>query len=138
MNQILARWNALPPDEAATEILSCCGSRAWAANLAARRPFADEQTLFTAADDCWRFFRQSENHLVAAAIELIGQRLARIEEHGVRAQLLTSLSHRLVYGFCEVRFDTHLVALRHPITPRERTFTHHLNHDTHVTKMRTH
>jgi len=30
LNQILARWNALPPEEAATEILSCCGSRAWA------------------------------------------------------------------------------------------------------------
>lgn len=54
MNQILARWNALPPGEAATEILSCCGSRAWAANLAARRPFANEQTLFATADDCWQ------------------------------------------------------------------------------------
>jgi 2-oxo-4-hydroxy-4-carboxy-5-ureidoimidazoline decarboxylase len=54
LNQILARWNTLPSDEAATEILSCCGSRTWAANLAARRPFAEEQTLFTAADDCWQ------------------------------------------------------------------------------------
>ena len=54
MNQILARWNALSPEEAATEILSCCGSRAWAAHLAARRPFPDDQTLFTAADDCWQ------------------------------------------------------------------------------------
>jgi 2-oxo-4-hydroxy-4-carboxy-5-ureidoimidazoline decarboxylase len=54
LNRVLSHWNALPPDEAATEILSCCGSRAWAANLAARRPFADEQTLFTAADDCWQ------------------------------------------------------------------------------------
>jgi 2-oxo-4-hydroxy-4-carboxy-5-ureidoimidazoline decarboxylase len=54
LNQILAHWNALPPEEAATEILSCCGSRAWAACLTGRRPFADEQTLFTAADDCWQ------------------------------------------------------------------------------------
>ena len=53
MSQILAHWNALAPDEAATEILSCCGSRAWAACLAGMRPFADEQTLFAAADECW-------------------------------------------------------------------------------------
>lgn len=54
MNQVLQQWNALPPSEAAAEILSCCGSRAWAANLAARRPLANEQALFTAADDCWQ------------------------------------------------------------------------------------
>ena len=54
MNRVLEYWNALQPGEAATEILSCCGSRAWAVNLAARRPFADEQTLFIAADDCWQ------------------------------------------------------------------------------------
>jgi 2-oxo-4-hydroxy-4-carboxy-5-ureidoimidazoline decarboxylase len=60
LNQILARWHALPPEEAATEILSCCGSRAWAANLAARRPFADEQTLFAAADDCWQNLPQAD------------------------------------------------------------------------------
>jgi 2-oxo-4-hydroxy-4-carboxy-5-ureidoimidazoline decarboxylase len=54
LNRVLAHWNALPPDEAATEILSCCGSRAWAACLAGKRPFAAEQTLFAAADDCWQ------------------------------------------------------------------------------------
>jgi 2-oxo-4-hydroxy-4-carboxy-5-ureidoimidazoline decarboxylase len=53
LNRVLADWNALPPDEAAIEILSCCGSRAWAANLAALRPFADEQTLFATAAECW-------------------------------------------------------------------------------------
>jgi 2-oxo-4-hydroxy-4-carboxy-5-ureidoimidazoline decarboxylase len=54
LNQVLARWNALPSEEAAAEILSCCGSRAWAATLAARRPFANQQSLFEAADDCWQ------------------------------------------------------------------------------------
>ncbi len=54
MKQVLARWNALPSGEAAVEILSCCGSRAWAANMAARRPFADQQNLFQAADECWQ------------------------------------------------------------------------------------
>ena len=54
MNQVLARWNDMPQEEAAKEILSCCGSRAWAAKLAALRSFADEQSLFEAADRCWQ------------------------------------------------------------------------------------
>ena len=60
MNPILERWQALPPDEAAQEILSCCGSRAWAANLDARRPFTDEQSLFAAADDCWNTLPEAD------------------------------------------------------------------------------
>ena len=36
VNTVLARWNALPPGEAADEILSCCGARAWAEQLAPR------------------------------------------------------------------------------------------------------
>lgn len=48
------RWNALRSGEAAAEILSCCGSRAWASALAAGRPFVDEQNLFEAADECWQ------------------------------------------------------------------------------------
>jgi 2-oxo-4-hydroxy-4-carboxy-5-ureidoimidazoline decarboxylase len=54
LNQVLARWNDMPQEEAAKEILSCCGSRAWAAELAGLRPFADEQSLFEAADRSWR------------------------------------------------------------------------------------
>jgi 2-oxo-4-hydroxy-4-carboxy-5-ureidoimidazoline decarboxylase len=54
LNRILAHWHALPPEEAAAQILSCCGSPAWAAKLTARRPFADEENLFAAADDCWQ------------------------------------------------------------------------------------
>jgi 2-oxo-4-hydroxy-4-carboxy-5-ureidoimidazoline decarboxylase len=54
LNPALARWHALPPDEAATEILSCCGSHAWAARLVAMRPFRDQQSLFAAADHCWQ------------------------------------------------------------------------------------
>ena len=53
MSAILARWNNLSNDNAATEILPCCGSRAWARELAARRPFHDETALKTAADDIW-------------------------------------------------------------------------------------
>jgi 2-oxo-4-hydroxy-4-carboxy-5-ureidoimidazoline decarboxylase len=54
LNPVLARWHTLPPDEAATEILSCCGSHGWATKLVAMRPFRDQQSLFAAADHCWQ------------------------------------------------------------------------------------
>jgi OHCU decarboxylase len=60
VNTVLARWNALPLDEAANEILSCCGSRAWAAELAAKRPFSDKQHLFAAADHSWQHLPEAD------------------------------------------------------------------------------
>ena len=50
---VLPRWNTLDADTAAREILPCCGSRAWANALAARRPFAGAQQLFAASDQVW-------------------------------------------------------------------------------------
>jgi 2-oxo-4-hydroxy-4-carboxy-5-ureidoimidazoline decarboxylase len=49
----LPRWNALAAVAAAREILPCCGSRAWANALAARRPFAEAAQLFAASDEVW-------------------------------------------------------------------------------------
>ena len=54
MNEALARWNAIPRAEAAKEILSCCGSEAWADQMAARRPIRNEATLLAACDEVWR------------------------------------------------------------------------------------
>ena len=54
MSEVLARWNALPLEEAAREILPCCGSNAWAAAMAARRPLPDEFALLAASDGIWR------------------------------------------------------------------------------------
>ena len=39
---------ALQPDKAAEEILPCCGSKAWALEMAARRPLLDESALLAA------------------------------------------------------------------------------------------
>jgi OHCU decarboxylase len=49
----LARWNQLPSDEAAADIIDCCGSWAWSRELAAGRPFADELSLIAASDEIW-------------------------------------------------------------------------------------
>jgi 2-oxo-4-hydroxy-4-carboxy-5-ureidoimidazoline decarboxylase len=52
-NVILEWWNALDAVEAAREVLPCCGSQAWAASLAAQRPFADAAALLNAASEVW-------------------------------------------------------------------------------------
>jgi 2-oxo-4-hydroxy-4-carboxy-5-ureidoimidazoline decarboxylase len=50
---VLAQWNRLPLEEAAKQILPCCGSQAWAMKMAARRPFPDVTTLLAASDETW-------------------------------------------------------------------------------------
>ena len=53
MNGVLARWNSLPMPDAVQETLPCCGSKAWADGLAARRPFPDVTSLLAASDETW-------------------------------------------------------------------------------------
>jgi len=53
MNKVLARWNSLDPADAAREALPCCGSQAWAATLASRRPIADEASLVEISSSVW-------------------------------------------------------------------------------------
>jgi OHCU decarboxylase len=50
----LVRLNALPPREAETALLSCCGSSEWARRLAAARPFRSEEELAETSDRIWR------------------------------------------------------------------------------------
>lgn len=60
MNQVLASWNVMTLDEAAEEILPCCGSKAWALEMSARRPIRDENALMKASDDVWRHLAESD------------------------------------------------------------------------------
>jgi OHCU decarboxylase len=60
MNDTLARWNFLPATAAANEILPCCGSRAWADGIVARRPLPDEESLLAASDEVWRSLTESD------------------------------------------------------------------------------
>jgi 2-oxo-4-hydroxy-4-carboxy-5-ureidoimidazoline decarboxylase len=53
MSGVLVQWNRLPVDEAVREILPCCSSKAWAAGMAARRPFSDVTTLLAASEETW-------------------------------------------------------------------------------------
>jgi 2-oxo-4-hydroxy-4-carboxy-5-ureidoimidazoline decarboxylase len=53
MSGVLARWNGLQLQQAAEEILPCCGSRTWAVGMAERRPIQDEAMLLAASDEVW-------------------------------------------------------------------------------------
>ena len=54
MSAVLSHWNTLPPEEAACEILPCCGAQAWASAMAAKRPILDEDALLAASNEIWR------------------------------------------------------------------------------------
>ena len=60
MNDALARWNGLQFFEAAEEILPCCGSKAWARGVAARRPIHDEAALLITCDEVWKELPESD------------------------------------------------------------------------------
>lgn len=75
----LARWNATNPADAEGEILACCGSRAWARAMAARRPFAGEASLLAAADEAWRGLGEADWLEAFRAHPRIGEKKA--EQH---------------------------------------------------------
>jgi OHCU decarboxylase len=58
--KVLESWNRLPLDQAAGAILPCCGSRAWARGMAARRPFIDEAALLMASNDVWNNLAEAD------------------------------------------------------------------------------
>ncbi|MBC6461855.1 2-oxo-4-hydroxy-4-carboxy-5-ureidoimidazoline decarboxylase [Actinomadura sp. HBU206391] len=59
--------NELSEQDAEQELMSCCGSKAWAAAVAAARPFEDEAALTRAADSAfsdlgWRGVEEALAH----------------------------------------------------------------------------
>jgi 2-oxo-4-hydroxy-4-carboxy-5-ureidoimidazoline decarboxylase len=47
----LARFNGLPPDEAVSELLSCCASATWARSVASGRPYAGPEAGLRRSDE---------------------------------------------------------------------------------------
>jgi 2-oxo-4-hydroxy-4-carboxy-5-ureidoimidazoline decarboxylase len=83
MSEVLARWNLLPADKAANEVLACCGSGAWARELAARRPFRDESDLLMESDEIWNHLAPQDWMEAFSKHPRIGERKA---PHGASAQ----------------------------------------------------
>ena len=53
MSQAMARWNRLVHEAAMHSILPCCGAKAWADAMAARRPFENIAMLLAASQQIW-------------------------------------------------------------------------------------
>lgn len=53
MPERLTWLNSLTADEAAKELLQCCGSKRWAIETAKSRPFHNLETLLTTANNIW-------------------------------------------------------------------------------------
>ena len=53
MHERLAWLNSLTAHEAAKELLQCCGSTRWAAEMTTARPFETLETLLARAHDVW-------------------------------------------------------------------------------------
>jgi allantoicase len=69
------RWlNALPATQAEDELLACCGSRTWAASMAAARPFAETTTMAATADRIWDALGPDDWLEAFAAHPRIGER----------------------------------------------------------------
>ncbi len=73
LDHALRRLNALPDQEARMELLSCCGSRRWAARVSSGRPYADNAALLTAADVAWDAATEADLREAFAAHPRIGE-----------------------------------------------------------------
>jgi OHCU decarboxylase len=62
----LAWLNELPPNEAESALLDCCGAQEWAERMARERPYATLEKLFQKAEDIW-FDLTTVDHLEAFA-----------------------------------------------------------------------
>jgi OHCU decarboxylase len=78
----LGRLNALPAADAERELLTCCGSRAWARRMTDARPFADEAVLFDAADATWWALDEADWREAFRSHPRIGERKAEAGQTG--------------------------------------------------------
>ena len=74
---VLTRWNALNASEAAQEALPCCGSHAWAAGLAARRPLPDVDAVLAASNEIWLSLPETDWQEAFDSHPRIGERHAQ-------------------------------------------------------------
>jgi OHCU decarboxylase len=73
VSDVLARWNRAPGDTAAAQIFPCCGSKRWAHEMAAQRPFKDEVALMAASNETWRSLNEADRIEVFNSHPRIGE-----------------------------------------------------------------
>jgi len=86
LSETLASFNRLSRGEAERRLLACCGSRAWAAKVAAGRPYASVPTLIETADVEWEKLKASDWLEAFTAHPRIGERGGRAPAASNREQ----------------------------------------------------
>jgi 2-oxo-4-hydroxy-4-carboxy-5-ureidoimidazoline decarboxylase len=130
----LDRLAALPPEQAAAELLACCASPVWVAAMLAARPFADRADLLARADAALRELTWAQLRVAVDAHPRIGERVvggheaawSAREQAGalagsadVRARLVdANVAYERRFGhvfliFASGRADTELLAAAH-------------------------
>jgi len=114
----LERLNLLPANEAEDELLKCCGSKNWAREVTAARPFKNVDELIVKADQIWwnlepgdwleafRSHPKIGEKKAAAETAVEAQRWSDGEQSGIRnspQQTLDALAE--LNRFYEERFD---------------------------------
>ena len=72
----LTQLNVAHQQRAEADLLACCGSTAWARQVAAQRPFADPDHLAEVADEVWASLDDHDHLEAFAAHPRIGERSA--------------------------------------------------------------
>jgi allantoicase len=102
----LDRLNAMSAGEVETELLACCGSRAWARRMAGSRPFRSEADLKEKSDQIWRSLGREDWLEAFAAHPRIGEtggRWSQQEQAGARGADAETLAE--ANRLYESRFD---------------------------------
>jgi OHCU decarboxylase len=81
----LDKLNHLPAQQAKTEFLKCCGSRAWAESMTTQRPFGSKDDLLNFAERIWQNLDPKE------WLEAMSHH-AKIGVEGSNVQTLSSLA----------------------------------------------
>ena len=76
MTLTLSELNALPARDAERELLTCCGSGAWARDVAAGRPYRDLDALVATSDRVWSRLAPDDWREAFAKHPRIGERAA--------------------------------------------------------------
>ncbi len=76
MTARLARFNSQPEPAVESELLACCGSRRWAREMAAGRPYRDLSRMSEAADRVWLSLDRADWLEAFRAHPKIGERAA--------------------------------------------------------------
>jgi 2-oxo-4-hydroxy-4-carboxy-5-ureidoimidazoline decarboxylase len=95
MSALLAQWNSLSIEDAAKEILPCCGSQAWADGMAAQRPFPDVTTLLAASDKTWSNLTAADWMEAFRSHPRIGE-LRPLQSASLKSQTWSALEQRKV------------------------------------------